>query len=277
MREPNAFQAAPPDIALPQATLSSSVVVCEDGQPHTPRADTILEEAPVALVYNGISHAVMMITPEHMQDFALGFSISEGIVKDASEIYELDVKPDGLGYSINMQISSQRFQALKEKRRNLTGRSGCGLCGTESLEQAIRPTPKVSAPELTDQAIQQSLQQLQLHQPLQQLTGASHGAAWCDMDGNILTLREDVGRHNALDKLIGALATQEQTQSGFALISSRLSYEMVQKCCYAGIGALVAVSAPTSLAINMAQEAGLLLIGFGRRGRHVIYNSVPNA
>ncbi|BFM17168.1 formate dehydrogenase accessory sulfurtransferase FdhD [Maricurvus nonylphenolicus] len=273
MREPNAFQEARSENALPQATLSSSVVVCEDGQPHTPRADTILEEAPVALVYNGISHAVMMITPEHMQDFALGFSISEGIVKDASEIYELEVKPDGLGYSVEMQISSQRFQALKEKRRNLTGRSGCGLCGTESLEQAIRPTPKVSAPELSDQAIQQSLQQLQLHQPLQQLTGASHGAAWCDLNGNILTLREDVGRHNALDKLIGALATQEPPNNGFALISSRLSYEMVQKCCYAGIGALVAVSAPTSLAINMAQEAGLLLIGFGRRGRHVIYNS----
>lgn len=275
MREPNLTLPLPHH--QPQATLSSSVVVCEDGQPHTARADTILEEAPVALVYNGISHAVMMITPEHMQDFALGFSISEGIVKDASEIYALDVKPDGLGYSVEMHISSQRFQALKQKRRNLTGRSGCGLCGTESLAQAIRPTPKVAAPELSDQTIQQSLQQLQQHQPLQQLTGASHGAAWCDLDGNILTLREDVGRHNALDKLIGALAANTQAQSGFALISSRLSYEMVQKCCYTGIGALVAVSAPTSLAINMAQEAGLLLIGFGRRGRHVIYNSAPQA
>ncbi len=215
-----------------------------------------------------------MMTPEHLQDFAIGFSISEGIVENAKEIFDLEIKPEGLGYSIEMHISNQRFQALKEKRRNLTGRSGCGLCGTESLQQAIRPTPKVKAQALQDQAIQRALAQLQEHQPLQQLTGASHGAAWCNLDGNILTLREDVGRHNALDKLIGALNnTSEKQDDGFILISSRLSYEMVQKCCYAGAGALVGVSAPTSLAINMAREAGLLLVGFGRRGRHVIYHS----
>jgi FdhD protein len=264
---------------LPEATLSASVTVCENGRPQTQQADTILEEAPVALVYNGISHAVMMMTPEHLQDFAIGFSISEGIVESAIEIYDLEIKPEGLGYSIEMHISNQRFQALKEKRRNLTGRSGCGLCGTESLQQAIRPTPKVKALALQDQAIQSALVQLQQHQPLQQLTGASHGAAWCNLNGDILTLREDVGRHNALDKLIGALnnASPEQLANdkqsdGFVLISSRLSYEMVQKCCYSGIGALVGVSAPTSLAISMAREAGLLLVGFGRRGRHVIYH-----
>ncbi|UTW13153.1 formate dehydrogenase accessory sulfurtransferase FdhD [Marinobacterium rhizophilum] len=235
--------------------------------------DCIAEEVPVALVFNGISHAVMMASPSDLDDFALGFSLTEGILQHPDELYDIEVVQEARGISVQMQISAQRLAQLKQARRNLTGRTGCGLCGTESLEQAIRPIARVQAPKLSDQAIQRALADLQQHQPLQGLTGASHGAAWCNADGEILLAREDVGRHNALDKLIGALIKARlPLENGFALVSSRASYEMVQKSCSAGIGALVAVSAPTALAIEQAQQAGLMLVGFARPGRHVIYH-----
>lgn len=235
--------------------------------------DCIALEVPVALVFNGISHAVMMTSPTDLEDFALGFSLTEGILQHPDELYDIEVVQEERGISVQMQISAERLTLLKQHRRNLTGRTGCGLCGTESLEQAIRPVPRVQAPELSDQAIQHALASLQQHQPLQAETGATHGAAWCNSAGEILLAREDVGRHNALDKLIGALMkTNLPREGGFALVSSRASYEMVQKSCSAGFGALVAVSAPTALAIEQARLAGLMLVGFARPGRHVIYH-----
>jgi FdhD protein len=235
--------------------------------------DCIAEEVPVALVFNGISHAVMMASPADLDDFALGFSLTEGILQHPDELYDIEVVQESRGISVQMQISGQRLAQLKQARRNLTGRTGCGLCGTESLQQAIRPIARVQAPPLSDQAIQRALAALQQHQPLQGMTGASHGAAWCGNDGEILLAREDVGRHNALDKLIGALVKARlPLENGFALVSSRASYEMVQKSCSAGIGALVAVSAPTALAIEQAQQGGLMLVGFARPGRHVVYH-----
>nr|WP_082708369.1 formate dehydrogenase accessory sulfurtransferase FdhD [Marinobacterium profundum] len=262
---------APVDIRVPklQDSAGSSAAASAAHQ----ATDCIAEEVPVALVFNGISHAVMMTSPMDLEDFALGFSLTEGILQHPDELYEIEVVQEERGISVQMQISTQRLAQLKQHRRNLTGRTGCGLCGTESLEQAIRPVPQVQAPPLSDQAIQRALGALQQHQPLQGLTGASHGAAWCNGDGEILLAREDVGRHNALDKLIGALVRADLPRDGgFALVSSRASYEMVQKSCSAGIGALVAVSAPTALAIEQARLGGLMLVGFARPGRHVIYH-----
>ncbi|MDX1505977.1 MAG: formate dehydrogenase accessory sulfurtransferase FdhD [Spongiibacter sp.] len=235
--------------------------------------DYVAVEMPIAMVYNGISHAVMMATPENLEDFALGFSMSEGVLSEPSQLYDCEVKAVEHGLSVEMRIATSRLAALKERRRNLTGRTGCGLCGTESLEAAIRPVREVKAPPVSDRAVQRALGALQHFQPLQAQTGASHGAAWCDLDGNIRLTREDVGRHNALDKLLGALiAAAEPLHSGFVLVSSRASYEMVHKSCALGIGALVAVSAPTSMAIEQARAAGQLLIGFARNGRHVVYH-----
>ncbi|MCE8018781.1 formate dehydrogenase accessory sulfurtransferase FdhD [Halomonas sp. MCCC 1A11036] len=235
--------------------------------------DSIAVETAVALVYNGISHAVMMATPADLEDFALGFSLTEGILQTPDELYGIEVCEEAAGVSVRMEIATQRFMELKQHRRSLAGRTGCGLCGTESLEQAIRPIGRVTAPAVGDGAIQQALEALRWHQPLQRETGATHGAAWCGLDGQVQLAREDVGRHNALDKLIGVMMRRRLAMAdGFALVSSRASYEMVQKCAAVGIGCLVAVSAPTSLAIEQTRQAGLMLVGFARTGRHVIYH-----
>lgn len=241
--------------------------------------DCIAEEIPVALVYNGISHVVMMASPADLEDFALGFSLSEGIVHNADEIYDIESipsAPDNLNAGIEVQISitTQRAIQLKQQRRNLTGRTGCGICGAESLLQAIRPVNVVNPhPTPNTAAVENAIQQLTAKQPLQNITGACHGAAWCDGAGNIQLLREDVGRHNALDKLLGILAAENTTTTdGFVLISSRASYEMVQKATSCGVSTLVAVSAPTKMALDLARQANLNLIGFARPGRHVIYN-----
>lgn len=237
--------------------------------------DSIAEEIPVAMVYNGVSHAVMMASPCDLEDFAMGFSLTEGILQRPEQLFSIDVQPQDHGIAINMHIAGDCFVRLKEQRRNMTGRTGCGLCGTESLAHVVRAIPKVAPQPLpSDEMIQRALRHLKKHQPLQIQTGATHGAAWCTNDGEIVLAREDVGRHNALDKLIGARIAAQADQpfaQGFALISSRASFEMVQKSASVGIGTLVAVSAPTALAIREACHSGMNLIGFARLGRHVIY------
>ncbi|NQY36616.1 MAG: formate dehydrogenase accessory sulfurtransferase FdhD [Alteromonadaceae bacterium] len=250
------------------------------------RTDEIAQEVAIALVYNGISHVVMMASPFDLSDLALGFSLSEGIIKHTREIHDICITHQPLGIEVNIEIASGPMSALKLQRRNMTGRTGCGLCGAESLQQAVRPLAKMDvskAPRINHKAIQTAVINLNKHQPLQQITGAVHGAAWCDLQGNILKIKEDVGRHNALDKLIGAMYDQAKSgkessntlpvdlSQGFALISSRASYEMVTKASRAGITLLVAVSAPTALAINLAKQANLTLVGFARNGRHTIY------
>ncbi|ROT96161.1 formate dehydrogenase accessory sulfurtransferase FdhD [Marinobacter sp. R17] len=249
--------------------------VDERGTEHSGEAeDVVAEEMPVAMVYNGISHAVMMATPVDLEDFATGFSLTESILDRPDELYDIEVHFSPAGATVEMTIASERMFALKAQRRNMTGRTGCGLCGTESLEHAIRDIPGVGAhPAITDEAVQKAVRELKQHQPLQAETGATHAAAWCDVDGSILAVREDVGRHNALDKLVGHWLRQgHDFGTGFALVSSRGSFEMVQKSAMVGIGCLVAVSAPTGLAIREARKANLTLIGFARPGRHVIYH-----
>ncbi len=242
----------------------------------TQASDVLIEETPIALVYNGISHVVMMASPMDLEDFALGFSLTEGIIQYANELRDINITETTGGIELQLTISSRRQSELKRLRRNLTGRTGCGLCGAESLTQAIKPiTPLSEANHITDDAIQHAVHQLQSHQPLQKETGACHGAAWCNVNGEIAFAREDIGRHNALDKLIGVMnKTSTNTANGFALVSSRASYEMVHKAACAGINNLVAVSAPTSLAVKLAKQANLNLVGFARSGRHVCYTNL---
>ncbi|MDO6824713.1 formate dehydrogenase accessory sulfurtransferase FdhD [Marinobacter sp. 1_MG-2023] len=243
----------------------------EGARPH----DLVAEEIPVAMVYNGVSHAVMMASPCDLADFALGFSLSEGILQRPDQLFGIEIKPGEDGVEVDMHIAGDCYARLREQRRNMAGRTGCGLCGTESLAYVVRTIDQiVPQPPPEDKAVQEALNNLKKHQPVQLQTGATHGAAWCDMEGKVVLAREDVGRHNALDKLIGARLREYGNQAfieGFALISSRASFEMVQKSASVGISTLVAVSAPTALAIREASKSGMNLIGFARPGRHVIY------
>ncbi len=236
--------------------------------------EKVAMETPVALVYNGISHVVMMATPHNLEELALGFSLSEGIIENTDQFYSVDIEFKAQGIELKIGISTEKFVQLKQWRRNQTGRTGCGLCGAESLQQAIRPVPPVKpAAPIDAEVLQRAILSLSDKQLLQQETGASHCAAWYDLAANMLMLREDVGRHNALDKLIGGLHQQQiNLKQGFAVISSRASYEMVVKSCQSGIPSLVAVSAPTALAVSLARDAKLTLIGFARPGRFVRYS-----
>ena len=237
------------------------------------RDDEVATEVPVALTYNKRSHVVMMVTPTALEDFAIGFSLTEGIIRQPSDILEISVIERENGLEAAMTVNEDCFERLAGQRRNLVGRTGCGLCGAESLDQAMRgPSVVGSHLSVTANALQTAILSLNAHQPLQVVTGAVHGAAWCKTDGEILALREDVGRHNALDKLIGFLfRTGFDASDGFALVSSRASYEMVYKSASAGIELLVSVSAPTALAIDFAHRSGMTLVGFARPERHNVY------
>lgn len=248
------------------------------GKKISQRDDIVAEEYPIALVFNGISHAVMMGSPNDLESFSIGFSLNEGIVNSIEDIHDIEIKQSDAGLEISLRISNQCFADLKDRRRSLVGRTGCGICGTESLEKLRTPTEPISSEaNVSHSAINNAVRQLRKYQPLQEITGSVHGAAWCSKKGEIIELLEDVGRHNALDKLIGTLAikkmlVEEHLNNGFLLVSSRASYEMVQKASAANISVLVAVSAPTTLAIDMADSLGITLIGFARETRHVCYS-----
>ena len=231
-----------------------------------PRTALIAEEAPVALVYNGISHAVMMATPAELADFGLGFSLSEGIIRSADELLDITVEPAPEGIEVRMAIALDRFVALRERRRSLAGRTGCGICGVDSLKEAVRHPASIAANTRFEiNSINRALADLPRHQAINRATGAVHAAAWVDAHGAITMAREDVGRHNALDKLIGALARSGADRGqGFALITSRCSVEMVQKTAAADIPMLVAISGPTALAQRIADECRLTLVVLAR-------------
>lgn len=248
------------------------VIRSRDGSEHREQ-DQLAEETPIALIYNGISHAVMLATPQDLEDFALGFSLSEGIVLDKSELYSIEIQVRENGIELHCDIASERFAQLKNHRRTLAGKTGCGLCGAESLAQAMRYPRKLDSPAVFERnAILGALQELPSKQKLQQKTGATHASAWALGDGAITIVREDVGRHNALDKLVGALAKLERRGDGFIVTSSRASYEMVQKTASAGVNMLVAISAPTGLAVRIAEQCGLTLVGFARNNAFVVYS-----
>jgi FdhD protein len=238
-----------------------------------PRDAAIAAEVPVALAYNGVSHVVMMATPSDLADFALGFSVSEGILADASELLDLKIEEGETGIRIGMTIAPERFAGLKERRRNMTGRTGCGLCGVDDLTQVARPLPRVGTGVTVDVgAIHRALSALPARQPANMETGAVHAAAWATPTGEIAFVREDVGRHNALDKLIGATERgQIDPEAGFAVITSRCSFEMVQKAATIRIPILVAISAPTTMALRIAERTGITLVALARSDSITVY------
>jgi FdhD protein len=235
--------------------------------------DMLVDEVPIALVYNGISHAVMMATPADLEEFALGFSLSEGLIADAGQCYGIDVERGAGGIAVHLEIAGGAFMALKARRRSLAGRTGCGLCGVDSLDQVCRTLPALPpAQGFTAAGVRRALAAIGDHQPLTHGTGAAHAAAWCGMDGGLHIVREDVGRHNALDKVIGAMArARVRPADGFLLITSRVSFEMAQKAAVAGVAALVGMSAPTLAAVDLAHQAGMTLLAFARGNDFVCY------
>jgi len=234
---------------------------------------SVPDERPVAFVYNETPYTVMMATPADLEDFALGFSLAEGILKRASEFGGVTVLEAPAGLELDIAIPERRARMLDARPRNMAGRTGCGLCGIQSLGQAVRPLPVQTAagPKVTASAILRAVESLPAAQPLNRQVHAVHGAAWCALDGSIRLLREDVGRHNALDKLVGARARSNDETPGFCVITSRLSVEMVQKAATVGIAILVALSAPTTLALEQAEAAGLTLVAGARPEALQIY------
>ncbi|HQW77583.1 MAG: formate dehydrogenase accessory sulfurtransferase FdhD [Xanthomonadales bacterium] len=237
--------------------------------------DEIAEEQPVELRYNEQPFAVMMATPADLEDFALGFSMSEGLIATPAQLLEVDAQTllEGVQLNIRVDADAPAAQLGQTDRRLLPGRSGCGICGTRQLENALRAPGRVHARlHLRVAELERALEDLQQRQPANAATGAMHAAAWLRPGDPDMLVREDVGRHNALDKLIGALCRAGlDPASGFVLITSRASYEMVTKAASVGISALAAISAPTALAIELARSAGMTLIGFARPGSCNVY------
>lgn len=236
--------------------------------------EEVAAETAVALVYNGTPHAVMMASPRDLEEFAVGFTVTEDIVACREDVRRVRVRNLAEGMELDIEIDPARHRTLDRRRRALTGRVGCGLCGQESLLQAVRkPSPVPNKLKLPHTAVPTAVQELPQWQALNRVTGALHAAAWVNLDGEVLAVREDVGRHNAFDKLIGCLLNDRTDFSrGFALITSRASHEMVQKAASVGIEALVAVSAPTTLAVRLAETANVTLIAFARGERYTVYS-----
>jgi FdhD protein len=239
----------------------------------TRERDLVAEEMPVALVYHGVPHVVMLATPADLEDYAVGFTLSEGLVAHSDEIRGVEVVRAEESTEVRITVAWERFSALLDRRRNLTGRSGCGLCGQETVEQAVRavkpvgPGVRLSATELHD-----AITQLAGLQPLNARTGSVHAAAWVVPGKGIQVVREDVGRHNALDKTIGALVRSGvDPAAGAILLTSRASFEMVQKSAAVGVAFVAAFSAPTAFAVRLAERAGLTLVAFAREHQHVVY------
>ncbi|HHA1259455.1 TPA: formate dehydrogenase accessory sulfurtransferase FdhD [Enterobacter asburiae] len=243
--------------------------------PHITHAtpDFLAEEVPVALVYNGISHVVMMASPKDLELFAIGFSLSEGIIDHPQEIYGVDVVQACNGLEVQIELSSRRFMGLKERRRALAGRTGCGVCGVEQLNDIGKPVSPLPFTQTFNLAhLDHALEHLNDVQPIGQLSGCTHAAAWVLPSGDIAGGHEDVGRHVALDKLLGRRARESDVwMQGAALVSSRASYEMVQKSAMCGVEILFAVSAATTLAVEVAERCNLTLVGFCKPGRATIY------
>jgi FdhD protein len=236
--------------------------------------DNVAAEVPVALSYNSIPHVVMLATPRNLEDMGVGFTVSEALVEDYSEVRGCTLDESTGAYELRISVVGARLGALLERRRNLTGRTGCGVCGAETVEDAIRRPPPVTAGgEAPRDGVVAALRRLRELQPLGALAGSLHAAAWVSWAGEVLLVREDVGRHNALDKLIGAkLRANEDFSQGYVLVTSRASYEMVQKTATLGIRMLVAVSAPTALGVELARECGVTLVGFAREEQQVVYS-----
>lgn len=239
-------------------------VASDGGRAKTLRPVAI--EAPVAIEFNGIGYAVMMATPQALDDFAYGFARSERLIASADDVIDVAAHVTMRGTILRIALKAHCAEKVIERVRHRVSESGCGLCGIENLEQALRPLPQISTATVPDDAsVFRALSGLAANQPLNRATGAVHAAALCSAAGDIRLTREDVGRHNAFDKLLGAmLRAGLDWDGGFALLSSRCSFELVEKAALAGCPALVSISAPTSLALDRAREVGLPLVVLAR-------------
>jgi FdhD protein len=258
--------------ALTQRFASVEAPVTRIGKAGSP-LDSIAVEIPVAFLYNGQSHAVMMASPNDLIDFAYGFSIAEGIVDRLADIGSVSSEAKGPGVSLSIEISEGHAALLEARKRNIAGRTGCGLCGISEIEQVLRPLPSLpDTPPIGRAAIDRAMRELPDHQDINQTTGAVHAAGFADPDGKLLLVREDIGRHNALDKLIGAvLRAGLDPEDGFVAVTSRCSMEMVQKTVCFGSPLLVSVSAPTSLAVELAERHNLTVAAFARGSGFNLY------
>lgn len=235
--------------------------------------DHIAAEVPVALAYNSIPHVVMMCTPQDLEDLGYGFTVSEALVGDRAEVRGVELRREEGELLLDIAVTGERLAQLLVRRRHLTGRTGCGVCGAATIDEAIRhPPPVGEGGQASRSQLVMALRQLAASQPLGARTGSLHAAAWVQWDGRLTLVREDVGRHNALDKLIGARLRQGADFSdGYVLVTSRASYEMVQKAATLGIRMMVAVSAPTALAVELARACNMTLVGFAREDQQVVY------
>ncbi|MNQ19491.1 formate dehydrogenase accessory protein [compost metagenome] len=263
-----------PTTARPDCTQTQVTRVRAGAIASGSEADYVAEETPVALEFNGISHATMLATPADLEDFAVGFSLSEGIIDSVGDVRGIDILPQCGGIVVQLEISTACEVRLKSRRRAMAGRTGCGLCGVETLPEVLRPVaPVTNGAPVRIQAVLGAMRDMRARQALHDITGATHAAGWAGADGAVALVREDVGRHNALDKLVGALARQAMhAGGGMVLVSSRASFEMVQKTATAGVAVLAAVSAPTALAIRLATDANVTLLGFLRDGDAALYS-----
>lgn len=257
--------------AEPAAVAEKSVIRYQRGGYSALQQDSVIDEAPVALEYNGVAYTVMMCTPQDLEWFAIGFSLSEGIIDHVRDIHDIDIAHHVSGSTISLTLANRCMARLKERRRSLAGVTGCGICGTEKLSKVVRDVARLN--ETTHFAIENlddALIELQQQQALNALTGSCHAAGYLSPQGEIEALFEDVGRHIALDKLLG-WACKHKKQGGAILVTSRASFEMVQKVAACGFEILLAVSAPTSMAIELAEQLNLTLCGYCRQGRANIY------
>jgi FdhD protein len=244
-----------------------------EGTTRTRTWEAIAEETPVTLAYNGAAHAVMMATPADLEDFAVGFSRTEGMISRVDELSRVSVVRYSRGIELQLETSAEIAARAGTRSRRLSGRTGCGICGMEDVDAVLRELPRVSAPlVVTRVAVSRAVRELTTRQPINDETGAVHAAGWAHPDGTVELVREDVGRHNALDKLAGALLRAGMDAStGFIVLTSRGSFELVQKAAVIGVALVATVSAPTALAVRVAVGAGVSLIGFARDDRLTIY------
>lgn len=259
--------------AMPATSCAVTVKRWRDGEVASV-TDHVAEEVPVALTYHGVPHVVMLATPADLEDLAVGFTLSESIVANRGEIRSVEAgqRDDG-ALEVRIGIAADRFSDLLRRQRNLTGRTGCGLCGAQTVEEAIRnPGPVPQGVSVSSGALHEALLELKSRQEINSRTGSVHAAAWVVPGSGIRCVREDVGRHNALDKVIGAVVRADgDFAAGYFLVTSRASYEMVQKAATVGAAFLAAVSAPTAFAVRLAAASGLTLVGFAREHQHVVY------
>jgi FdhD protein len=237
------------------------------------RPQQIVEETPVVIVYNAIPHVVMMATPTDLEDFVLGFSVTEELIRAPSDLHAVNVVRYGQGIEVQATVDEACEAVVASRARRLSGRTGCGICGSDSIDAVMKSPHSVRAGRpVRPAAIEAALQALAARQQLNALSGAVHAAAWVRVDGTVDEVREDVGRHNALDKLIGALLRRgADPETGFVLVTSRASFEMVQKAAVFGAPLLAAISGPTGLAVRVAEQSGMTLVGFARGDRLTIY------